>query len=1251
MSQFRPALESYVEGQTDLPALQSGLKADLTREPSLAPVLGALIETSYRSGRINGPVYLDLMEIVRATTPPATPAPAAADEAETRYRPADQIVAPAADEEATRFRTAAQVISDDAATKLAPQAPRDDEATKLAPHDAQPRSQPSTGANSSSGGWNDLQAASSQFRPLRPGDTIKERFVLEDVIGKGGMGVVFRVRDLRKEEAQDRHPYAALKVLGEDFKRHPESLKALQREARKAQNLAHPNIVTVYDFDRDGSNVYIVMELLEGQPLDRYIKDLDGKGLTVAKALPIVRGLCGALGYAHEHQVVHSDFKPANAFITKSGAIKVFDFGIARAAKRPDAEDDTSGKTLFDAGTLGALTPAYASCEMLEGGEPDPRDDIYALGCVVYELLTCQHPFERKTAVQARDAKLKPKPIRGLTSRQWRALRRSLAFDRDARSPSIAKFLEEISPEKRSPALWGGIAAAIVVIGATAALLVPDYLQRRRSEAIGALVRVGTPESIEQALPQIEALPPDARARLLLDENLRSALIGHFSSQINALTDADQQKYDYPQAEGLMAQLRTLFPDSQAVSEIGDRLTSRKNDEIKRQSDRLDEFLKKGWLVDAQNPESAAGVLRVIAQIDPKHPLLIDPRLPSAYAEQAQLALRKPDVALAQALTQAGLIVAPQDRTLKDLDDSVTRELETQRRDARMAEVRGQLAGELATAASLSAFDPLHDDLLLLQATTPNDAALGGARRQIQSLLDSDMQALSARQSYDDAQALLARYADIVQPQFVERKRAELQAARSNAGVADDAQATNALRASLNELLQKAAGDDAWDIQVHSQLARLAAYLPPTDANLAALQQQAAQIHVSAAATLRSQGRLSEAELSLQRAAAFAPSLPAITQEQQLLARVRAEQDARDREQKRLAELAALKQKLQDQATANEVNEAMATLRDLRSKLPADDAFLASAPKAIAAAYVRLAATAARGSRFDTAVSLIDRSLELDRSNAQVATLREQYAQQLAAASRTAPAPTPAKEEPPKQVAAQPTTATPTQTTAAIATPPAATQSAPGGGCSASLAGYGTRSRGVCFDAVGSGRGPDLVVVPAGAGVAKPFAISRFEISAGEFATFCKESGKCNAGGGQADLPATSIPVTDAQQYVAWLSNATGNTYRLPTDAEWTYVAGAPGGSTERDFNCVVELNGQKIRGFGLGNVRSGRPNGWGLYNLAGNAQEWVKTGDGWAARGGAFSDPISQCGPALVRPSSGAADAATGFRVVRDLR
>ncbi len=114
---------------------------------------------------------------------------------------------------------------------------------------------------------NPQQVSPSQKAVLEIGDIIKNRFILEEELGRGGMGVVYKAKDLRKEEAKDRNPYIALKVLNEDFKRNPESFIALQRETRKTQELAHPNIITVYDFDRDGDHIYMTMEWLQGKPL------------------------------------------------------------------------------------------------------------------------------------------------------------------------------------------------------------------------------------------------------------------------------------------------------------------------------------------------------------------------------------------------------------------------------------------------------------------------------------------------------------------------------------------------------------------------------------------------------------------------------------------------------------------------------------------------------------------------------------------------------------------------------------------------------------------------------------------------------------------------------------------------------------------------------------------------------------------------------------------------------------------------
>src|SRR5690606_6454115 len=109
---------------------------------------------------------------------------------------------------------------------------------------------------------------------LGPGSVLKGRFRLEEVIGQGGMGAVYKAVDLLKVEARDRNPYIAVKLLIGDFKEHPEAFIALQRESAKAQRLAHPNIATVYDFDRDGETVYMTIELMVGAELAKYIKKL-----------------------------------------------------------------------------------------------------------------------------------------------------------------------------------------------------------------------------------------------------------------------------------------------------------------------------------------------------------------------------------------------------------------------------------------------------------------------------------------------------------------------------------------------------------------------------------------------------------------------------------------------------------------------------------------------------------------------------------------------------------------------------------------------------------------------------------------------------------------------------------------------------------------------------------------------------------------------------------------------------------------
>lgn len=296
---------------------------------------------------------------------------------------------------------------------------------------------------------------------LALGSLVNNRFVIEAEIGKGGMGIVYRAKDLRKEETRDRDPYVALKVLGDQFRQDPLMVVALQRESRKAQTLAHPNIATVYDFDRDGDIVYLTMEELAGEPLDEAIASRPD-GFDRVVALRIIRGLCLGLAYAHNKNIVHSDFKPGNVFLTDNQQTKILDFGIARAVPtKLEEQNKASAETQFDAGTLGALTPAYASCEMFEGADPHPADDVYALAVVAYELLSGRHPFNAIAGPLARRDGLEPLPIKGLKRREWRALRHGLAFERSQRTQHAADFLREFEGGSRLKVAIG----ATVVLG------------------------------------------------------------------------------------------------------------------------------------------------------------------------------------------------------------------------------------------------------------------------------------------------------------------------------------------------------------------------------------------------------------------------------------------------------------------------------------------------------------------------------------------------------------------------------------------------------------------------------------------------------------------------------------------------------------------------------------------------------------------------------------------------------------------
>src|SRR5712691_9901942 len=215
-------------------------------------------------------------------------------------------------------------------------------------------------------------------------EVLGDRYQLQDPIGRGGMATIYRARDRRMDRV------VAVKVLREVYSTDPKFVTRFQREAKAASALQHPNIVQVYNYGQTDGNYYIVMELVEGTDLRRYLRS---RGiLDVDRAVIIAHDVALGLGAAHRRGIVHRNVKPQNVLVGRGGSIKLTNFGIASVFKDMNAERLTT--TGMNLGTVQYYAPEQAQGEMVT-----PAADVYALGIVMYEMLTGRTPFEGDTTV------------------------------------------------------------------------------------------------------------------------------------------------------------------------------------------------------------------------------------------------------------------------------------------------------------------------------------------------------------------------------------------------------------------------------------------------------------------------------------------------------------------------------------------------------------------------------------------------------------------------------------------------------------------------------------------------------------------------------------------------------------------------------------------------------------------------------------------------------------------------------------
>ncbi len=296
-------------------------------------------------------------------------------------------------------------------------------------------------------------------------------------LGVGGMSEVFRARDSRLDRE------VAIKILDLDAVRHPERLRLFELEARAAGAIAHPSIVTVHDVGREGDLAYVVLELVEGETLQRR---LHRGRLPVRRALEVGVDLAEGLAAAHARGILHNDLKPANVLLTPEGRVKILDFGLAglRSQEVVDPGHDASDAETATRALFG--TPGYMAPERLNGAAPDARSDVFSLGAVVYEMLAGAPPFRRTTpteiltATQDEDpADLGPPTPPAVE----RIVRRALDKDPGRRFQSASDFafaLEAVAApltgparvarrwQRLRPVLQGAAAVALAALGLVA---------------------------------------------------------------------------------------------------------------------------------------------------------------------------------------------------------------------------------------------------------------------------------------------------------------------------------------------------------------------------------------------------------------------------------------------------------------------------------------------------------------------------------------------------------------------------------------------------------------------------------------------------------------------------------------------------------------------------------------------------------------------------------------------------------------
>ena len=683
----------------------------------------------------------------------------------------------------------------------------------------------SAAANSAAEGLS-LAGASGRLGPrksdsLHEGSAVNGKYLLKRMLGRGRIGVVWLAQIAHPETKSGQRRHVALKVLNRDFCKDRQLLDTLKRGVKLAGDLNHPNIANVWSIERAGEDWFMTMEYLGGEVLERFMKRHHLQGIDKEKAFEIIDGLVAGLNYAFERGIIHLDLRPAKIFLARDGQVKILDYGLVEA--KSQYADSSRKSVVFDIGSSESITPAYASCEMLEGMQPDVRSDVYGLACITYELLAGHHPFNRKSAVRARGEKLVPEPVEGLSRDQNRVLRRGLAFRPEDRMSTPARFLAELNSPATSPVKKiGGLLVAMLLIG-----MVFVGLPRQG----GNLDQQGRPEASQA----VDVTQTDNRQTDLLATGRESsqdilggsvqagamgaedrARIAAVAGKLSALMPSATTLSEFDQLGAGMLELQTLDPDNNELRLARQKLTALLEIEL-------------GLELDTRNVNGAKVTLMQYSSL--------------LAVEDYQRLSQQVDMAMAT--------VTSRDKALSDIDVFIN---------------SNELPADGGTEATrlLDALAAVGASLLDLEQSRAMlvDAYAAQARRKF------------AAGAWNTAEALANTGESLIVDAATVNDFAEL---RSNIAVAR--QATE-LKKQVIGLFERRVFTATWDSVLWDQFKRLQA-ISDADLQVSALAEMIAAAYLDESRRLRIDDRqISQAQKYLRRARDYDPSVPGLASEE-----------------------------------------------------------------------------------------------------------------------------------------------------------------------------------------------------------------------------------------------------------------------------------------------------------------------------------------------------------------------------------